>query len=174
MRTAIENVERTTEGLNNFKSGEEYILTFLELSDYGPKELKTFEDGLTSLGNATEPQVYVGLLGDLLNGNTSIINRDPELARKARNMESVVENILNNTRWNRTRIAQFEGNLNPFVGPGSISRGTPPLYHLEQLKSSSKFRNIVRAIIRCTRNMESFSENLANRLEEFSAALEEY
>ena len=102
-----------------------------------------------------------------------IIGRNPDLAQKALEMESVVENSLNKNQRNTARIAHFEGNLNQFVGPGRVGE-VPPLYNLDKLRSSDEFRYTVRAIVRCMRNLESFNEHIAGSLEEFLAVLEEY
>jgi len=174
VRTAIDNVERSKTTVENFKVDEEFIPTFLELSEYGPEELATFEKGLTYLGNTSQPQVYVGLLGDLMNGNTDIIRRNRALAQKALAMESNVENLLNNIQRNSDRIDLYSSSINQYRGPGGVSRGVPPKYNLEKLKSSDEFIYTTHAIIRSMRNVISFDNNITKKLEDFLTVLEEY
>ena len=71
-------------------------IPILKISDPKPEDLMIFENGINVLGNHNESQVDSGLLGDLLNGNFDIISRDQRLARKARDVENIVETRLNN------------------------------------------------------------------------------
>ena len=171
---AIENANFAKGWLETFVEEEEYILTFLELSNYSSEELATFEEGLFRLGSTYEPQVYVGLLGDLMNGNTAIISRDRELTQKARETESSVKGSLNAIHRNSERVALNASNLHPFIGPGTADKNRRPNYNLEQLKSSSEFRNTTDAILKNMSATKSFTESIIGRLEGFLAILEEY
>ena len=174
VRKAIENVEFAIGNVEKFKEEQDYIFEFLKLSEYTSEDLAKFEAGLFRLGSTYEPQVYVGLLGDLMNGNTTIISRDRDLVQKARETESSIEGSLNAIQRNSERIALYAANLPPFFGPGLLDRSRRPNYNLEQLRSSEEFKNNADAIMKSMRAHISFDESIIRRLESFLTVLEEY
>jgi len=167
VRKAIGNAQMAKENVDKFMGNQEYIFEFLMLSEYSSEELADFEAGLFRLGSTYEPQIYVGLLGDLMNGNTAIISRDRDLVQKARETESSVEGSLNAIQRNSERIALNTANLPPFLGPGLSDRSRRPNYSLEQLRSSEEFKNNADAIIKSMSATILFTQLIIDRLETF-------
>ena len=174
VRGAIKNVNAIISQMENFAAGSEFVLSFLAHSEYEPEELADFETGLNHLGNYGEAQVYVGLLGDLMNGNRDIIGRDRALALKALEMESQVEQQLNNLDHIYNRIDLAGRRLDPFLGRGKNVGERPPKYDLEELKSSDEFINTSYGIISDKMRIVSFSGEIVEELESFLTVLEEY
>ena len=172
VRTAIENVEKSKATVERFRKEEKYIRTFLNLSEYGPEELALFENGLRRLVSTNEPQVSVGLLGELLDGESETIRRNPALVRKARELESNLEANMNNIERNSDRLALNASNLNQFFGPGSSAENLPSKYDLENLKSSEEFLYTTYAIIQNMRRTIVFDERIIADLNAFLTVLD--
>ena len=172
VRDAIDNVETNTALMETFLEQNEFVLTFLGLSDYTSEELEAFETGLTSLGNYSEAQIYVGLLGDLMNGNMTIIGRDPALARRSREMESHVKTQLKNADHVYNQLDLAADRLNQFRGKGG--GGKRPIYNLEKLKSSEEVVYTTSTILGRVTRVFAISGSIKNKLEEFLTVLEEY
>ncbi len=168
---AIENVKENIDLMERFQERCEFVPVFLELPEYGPEELSKFEAGLIALGSYSEAQVYVGLLGDLMNGNKDIIRRNRDLAQKALEMESVVKLQLNNLGHIYNQIDLNASRTNQFRGKGN--RNVAPKYNLEKLKNSDEFVYISQSIASRLRTSVQFSNSIARSLEEFLAVLEE-
>ena len=140
VRKAIKKVDDSRAIMEDFMTNGEYALTFLELSKYESEELAAFEKGLNYLRYVNQPQVYVGLLGQLMNGDMDTIGRDQDLAQEALNMESSVEMMLTNIQRNGSQIKLITANqLSKLIGFGIFRESKPPLYDLDQLKSSNEF-----------------------------------
>ena len=157
VRKAIENVVRSKDFMERILERSEFVLSFFELSEYKAEDLEKFEDAINSPGNYNEPQVHVGLLGQMMNGNMEIIGRDGLLARKALEMESTVEQRMSNLDHVFNQIDLDSSNINLLRGKGNNTLGVPPRYNLENLRSSEEFKNAtysvnsrVRMIIRFT------------------------
>jgi hypothetical protein len=80
--TAIGYRDYTKEFMGELLEHGELVVNALERVDSEPEDLAGFEEALDWLGAYNEPQVHVGLLGQLLNGNTEIIGRNRSLAKR--------------------------------------------------------------------------------------------
>ena len=173
VRMAIENVKGSATQVERQASRCEFVLNFLSLSEFGTEELAEFELGLSTLGNYDEPQVYVGLLGDLMNGNKQILGRNRIMAQKSLAMESEVKRMLNNIGHHFDQIDLAANNINQFRGKG-VSNVEAPLYHLETIISSPAFAYNTQTIVTRLKGLKGWSERIARELESFLAVLEEY
>ena len=126
------------------------------------------------MGFTNEPQVYVGLLGDLMDGETDVLDREPGLARKAREVESLVELKTNQIKRHSDKLNLFESNLNKFLGPGTRSLSRPPRYNLEKLRQSEEFAYTTLAVQRSMGSTLLFINQVTDALQDFLAVLEEY
>ena len=174
VRKSIENLEKSITSAESFRDRMAFTLSFLGLSEYTAEELKAFENGLTQFGNYSEAQISVGLLGDLLSGNTETIGQDPVLAQKALEMESEVELHLNNMQHLYNQIDLAGNSINQFRGKSIGALGLSTIYDLEQLRSSREFRYLAQTNINRMGNTVNFSNRIKEALESFLAVLEEY
>ena len=174
VRTAIEDANNSKTFMEkNVESGE-FVMSFLKLPQYDAEQLASFEKGITDLGSYNEPQVYVGLLGDLMNGNMDVLSRDRSLAQKALEMESGVERWLGNLDHIYNQIDLANNELNLLRGKGNNNLGVPPIYDLDKLKNSDEFVYGAYSITSRGRTMVRFCGLLAVELDAFLAVLEEY
>ena len=174
VQAAIQDVERSITIMEGFMQRSDFVLTFLEQTDFEPDDLARFENGLSALSIYNKPQVYVGLLGQILNGNMDVIGRNPFLAKKALEIESWVESRLSNQENVSSQINIASDRFNKFRGRGSVSTGRAPVYDLKELKTSSEFKYTVQTIDSRKINLMEFSRQIAESLEDFLAVLEEY
>jgi hypothetical protein len=86
MEVAAYNAERATRGLKAIK--------LLEDSEFETEDITALEDGIHALGVYHEPHIDIGFLGQLMNGEMGIINRDRVLALRAMKMQSEVHKSL--------------------------------------------------------------------------------
>ena len=172
--TAIENVDTSIRLMEGFLERSKYVLAFLKASEHDAEDLVAFKSGLTSLSGYNRPQVFVGLLGRLLDGDMEIIARDPVLARHALEMESRVESRLSNQENVSGQIDIASGAFNKFRGRGSASEGFDSEYDLKLLRSSPEFRYTVLTVISRKSNMKDFSVQIAASLKSFQAVLAAY
>ena len=174
VRKSNENLEESIIAAERFRDRMAFTLSFLQLSEYTAEDLDAFENGLSQFGNYSEAQVSVGLLGDLLSGNTETIGRDRNLAQKALEMESEVELWLNNMQHLYNQIDLAANSINQFRGKHNSALGLTTIYDLEQLKSSREFRYLAQSNINRMGNIMSFSGRINEALESFLTVLEEY
>lgn len=181
VRKGIKNVKDSIATMEGFLERSEFVLTFLELSDYEPDDLAAFESGLNFLSIYNRPQVYVGLLGQILNGNMDVIGRNQPLANHALEMESWVESRLSNQENISGQIDIGSNRFNKFRGRGTsgsrstlIGKGRAVVYDLNEMKSSAEFEYTLITINSRKINMMLFSEQIAEALEDFLAVLEKY
>jgi len=174
VRTAIANVDNSKNFAETNLEQAEYALSFLELSEYEPEDLTKFESAIIAPGSYNEPQVHVGLLGQMLNGNMEIIGRNRLLAQKALKMESRVEQRMSNLDHVFNQIDLDSSNINLLRGKGNNTLGVPPRYNLENLRSSEEFKNATYSVNSRVRTIIRFTGGMAEALEEFLAELEEY
>jgi hypothetical protein len=161
VRTAIENVERSKNFAESNLEKAEYSLRFLEF-------------GIIAPGSYSEPQVYVGLLGQMMNGNMEIIGRDRLLGQKALEMESSVEQWKSNLDHVFNQIDLDNSNINLFRGKGNDTLGVRPRYNLEILKTSEEFKNATYSVNSRVRTIIRFTGEMIKDLEAFLKVLEEY
>ena len=174
VKGAIESTKHSV-GLNErFRSECEIVLTFLELSDYGKEELAAFETGLTRLGVANQIYVYIGVLGELMNGHMEIIGRDPGLTMQAQMMVTKVGRRLANIDLIQNKLTLASDRLIQFRSRGDNSDGKPPRYNLDNLKSSDEFIYTADTIISEIGNVIFHAEDIIRVFEEYLAVLEEY
>ena len=173
---AIENVNANIDLMEGFLKDAEFVLTFLELPENERQDIETFEAGLSILAGYSNPQVQVGLLGQLMDGNIDVIARDPVLTRRVLAMESGVEMWLGNLGNVTNRLDLSSQILTSLVGRGrrSKERDRPPKYELKTLESSEEFINTCYSIITDMGRFVGFTENILYELEDFLTVLEEY
>ena len=174
VRTAIENVERSKNFAESNLEKAEYSLRFLESLENEPEDLAKFEIGIIAPGSYSEPQVYVGLLGQMMNGNMEIIGRDRLLGQKALEMESSVEQWKSNLDHVFNQIDLDNSNINLFRGKGNDTLGVRPRYNLEILKTSEEFKNATYSVNSRVRTIVRFTGEMIKDLEAFLKVLEEY
>ena len=174
VQLAIENVEGSVKLNERFRSEAEFVLTFLEFAEYGKDDLVSFETGLSSLGLANQPYVHIGLLGELLNGKTEIIARNPTLNANAQNMVSRVGRRLGNIEQIQDTLRRSKDRLTKFRSRGIAREDRPPKYNLKNLQSSQEFVYAADMIISELESLTTFSEVILEALETFLTTLEEY
>ena len=174
VRTAIANVETSKARMEGFRERVSYIPIFLEQTEYNDEDLNSFEEGLSALGLSNKPQINVGLLGQLLDGKTDTISRDPTLTQKALELECAIEGNLDNIDRRSNQLELIAANrLNHFRAQGSVSYKIPPKYDLEYLKSSNEFRYSVQSIEVGILIILNFDDSIIMALREFLTTLEE-
>lgn len=161
--------------MEGFRERVSYIPIFLEQTEYNEDELNAFEEGLSALGLSNKPQVKVGLLGQVLDGNIDTIGRISTLAQKALELESTIEQNLDNIDRRSNQLELIAANrLNHFRAQGSVSYKIPPKYDLDYLKSSHEFLYSVQSIEEGLLIIQNFDDAITKALKDFLAVLEEY
>ena len=175
VRTAIANAERSKSITENFRNRVGYIAEFLQLSDYGPEELDAFDLGINTLPLLNTPQIKVGLIGQLMEGELGIISLDQELARKALELGNHLEGVLDNVQRNSDQMELVAANrLSRYVGFGIDGVLTHPRYNLERLKTDEEFLYLINYVQSLRSRIMGFDDNIAEALESFITVLEEY
>ena len=176
VKTAIENTNDSITTTESFLELTDFVLTFLDLPENEREDLESFENGISILAAYSRPQVHVGLLGQLMDGEIDIIGRDPTLTQLALVAESGIEQRLSNMQNVTNRIDLAGQILNTIVGRGRNMGiyGRPPRYDLKKLESSEEFKNTSYSIISELGRVISNSQSIVTELESFLAVLEEY
>ena len=174
VKRAIEYMDYTETFMTTQLTNAEFVLKIMKPTELGPEDLEDFETALTSLGNYNEPQVYVGLLGQLMNGNMEIIKRNRVLAQQAMEMETIIEGRLANLDHIYNQIDHANHTLQIIRGKGNSGEGIPPRYSLETLRSSEEFINATYSVTSRIRTMIEFTGIIRESLESFLTVLEEY
>ena len=172
VKKAILNASYSKEFMENQVKHAELVLSSLKQALLDSESLTALEKGLTNLGNYNEPQVSVGLLGHLLSGNMETISRDPILAQKALEAESVLEMHLSNLDHIYNQVDLASNHISLYRGKGNAN--VMPTYDLETLKASDEFRNVTHTLASRKRTMVNFCGQIISDLEAFLAVLEEY
>jgi hypothetical protein len=175
VRIAVEGV-RSVQELNKRMAVQDYsIIEFLNRSEFNSEELTSFEEALRTLGRYSEPQIEIGFLGELLQGNTEIISRDQSLYRQAqtaiyrlKSSLSTINHVLEATLLRHVKADVYRG-----VNNRQLS-DLPVVYDLDQLQSSSEFNFTTRTTAAQLMSASTMSGGLAETLEDFLAVLEEY
>ena len=172
---AVQNAKRMAMDLEENATKSNWVLECLKKAEFEPGELGQFEQALVEVGQYAEPQIKVGLLGKLLDGETEIISRNSHLADEALKLESSTEfnlGILRNLREElareNTTVHQYRGMTTPILPKLRIQ------YNIDELRSSSEFQYATQNIISMLGTSSLFSNNIAEDLEAFLAVLEEY
>ena len=175
VRTAIANAETSRGSVQRFSESAAFVLKFLEFPEYSEEQLSLFESGVTRLGNSNKPQVNVGFLGQLLEGDMETIGLNPKLARKALELESTIESSFDIIDRRSNHIELISANrLNPFRGRGRNNPFISPLYDLNDLKSSKEFRYSVHTINTSLQVIMTNDDTVIEALNDFLALLEEH
>ena len=151
------------------------MVQFLEKKEYNAEELEAFEKALGSLGKQSIPQVKIGLLGQLLEGDMTIIQRDRNLSQAALELESAIDSSLRII--DHLEILDDQSNAIFLKYRTMTQLDVPELklrYDLDALKASSEFLYATENSIHHTAGILSFSQTIAELLEAFLADLEEY
>ena len=174
VKSAIESIASNSELMKDFSANGEKALALLDRKDWSSKELDAFEAGINRLGYFTRVQIHFGLLGDLLDGDKDTIGLDKSLSLKALQMESGIERMISSLESVYDRLDTASGQLNQFIGRGSLRVNRPPIYDIQHLRNSQEFKNTAYVIITDLNRAVRFSDVLSTRLQEFFAVLEEY
>ena len=150
-----------------------FLISFLEQTEYTEEELIEFEQGLRGLGRHRLMQLDVGHFGELLNGDTEIISRDPTLHQMTMQVISeikVYQNIISSVG---PVIVEERGKLSRFRGLASQSIPEMHLrYDLNALRNSKEFINITQSLITTQISMAGFLGAIIDDLEEYLAEIE--
>ena len=151
------------------------IIEFLEGADRSEAALNDFERNLNGLGRYRKIQVHLGLLGELLNGNTDIVSRDPELYQisldavdKLLRLENLVETVSRNLDHIRVQHDAY------FSGRHQIFPEMEVSYNLNTLEQSDDFNRLVRSTAKRQANAYNVTDVLVRNLTTFLTQLEEY
>ena len=152
-----------------------FVIEFLEGSDRPPVALSEFENYLNQIGYYIQIQLNVGLLGELLNGKTDTINRDPLLHQASMDTVSkllddkeVVTHVTRSIDEHRNQLVKFIAPKNRFV-PRLEQK-----YDLGELRASKEFKYLAQNIARRHGNIISNSQTIVSDLQDFLTVLEEY
>ena len=115
VREAIEEVNQNKAQMEEFLLAIRFIPEFLILHNPGTDGLITFEKGLNAIGKYPEIQVSIGLLGQLMNGDMTIISRDQALARGAMKLENSLEQQLKVLEHVGDQIDLAANNINRYI-----------------------------------------------------------
>jgi hypothetical protein len=162
VQTAIESVSQAIENTTIFFDNIENALNFLDNPDDDPN----------SIGKYTKANVRIGLLGQIMDGNMSVISRDKPLVRKAMELEgrleqnySIVEQMGNQIDLATVTVNRFRGRQTSMFAER---------YDLERLTQSEEFRYATQTILERMRGILLFSDGATGYLEDFLTVLEEY
>ena len=152
------------------------LITFLEGSDRSEEAIIHFERNLLNrLGDYRSPQFNVGLLGELLNGKTEVISRDPVLYQSSLdalsqllNLEDVSAHILRNVDDFRSQLSARYAGAHPAIPEMDFS------YDLNYLENSAEFRYLAQSIARRQASAHMTTRRIIRFLNEFLTVLEEY
>ena len=152
------------------------LIAFLEDPDRSEEALRIFEEDLLDrLGDYRSVQLNVGLLGELLNGKTEVISRDPLLYQRTLDLISELVGLIDVSEHIARNIDAFRSQLSSFYG--GTHRAIPEMefsYDLDYLESSKEFRYLAQSIARRQASANATSRRIVRHLSEFLAALEEY
>ncbi|MDA0348140.1 MAG: DUF6090 family protein [Verrucomicrobia bacterium] len=175
VRKAIENANRVVSNSENRIDRQLRMVQFLEKKDYNADELEAFERTLADLGKQAIPQVKIGLLGQLLEGDMTIIKRDRKLSQAALELESAIDGGLRII--DHLQILDDQSNAIFLRYRTMTQLDVPELklrYDLDALQASSEFIFAAENSTHNTVGIMKFSESMADRLESFLTVLEEY
>jgi len=168
----VQDLSQRTEraGIQNYK-----VVEFLEGVDIQTGNLASFETALKNLGRYYEPQLEIGLLSDLLQGNMDVIRRDKAFYRRTKGMLNRFNRHLSTIAHVQDSLDQRRVSLDEYKAANISTIPTMPFrYDLEELKNSNKFirttQNISAQMISVSLMLGFIEETLQNYL----LYLEEY
>ena len=151
------------------------IIDFLKRSEYSAEELDTFEYALRTQARFHEPQIEIGLLGELPRGRTDIISRDKALYQRSLNVLlelkkalGIIIHLQEAISLRRMKLEEFHG-----VDIEQVS-GYPILYDLDNLRESSEFIYATQSMGSGVMGTSVRFGYMAETLESFLTVLEEY
>ena len=177
------DVQKALENANNIRRDIRHAISdkngalvdFLENPDKAPEDLEAFESQLKRLGRFAEPQVKVGLLGQIMEGNTEVIRRNRELTVKALDLESSLEFRLGIMQRIRDQIAAETAIIDKYRGRTTDLVPTIPFrYDYDKLSSSEEFIYAAQNLLHYMKGSSDFMEEIAEKLKEFLTELEAY
>lgn len=175
VRLAIENARKNSEQMKRQANGGNLILTFLYKKDYSQDELKAFNYGLEKINIFGVPQIRIGLLGKLMDGDTEIISQSRPLALEALKLESnldrslmILEGMLGSLRFKAALNDEYVARSNSLFPEIELR------YDLDHLKGSTAFSYYIQNLILSYANFSTFADQIAEDLESFLTVLKEY
>lgn len=175
------DIQRAASNTNNmardFRQGianHNALFTFLENPDNNPENMESFESSFKRLGGFAEPQIKIGLLGRLLEGNTDIIKQNQPLTVKALGLESFLEFRLNLLQHIRHRVTNDIITIDKYRGKTvKLLPNIPFRYDLDELKSSNEFIYAAQNLLNKMETYIHFMDEISEGLEDFLVVLEE-
>ena len=151
------------------------LVVFLEGTNRSEEALKDFELNLNRLGQYRSIQLNAGLLGELFDGKTEVISRDPLLYERTLDVIStlmgrkeVTEHILRNIDAFRSQLSSFYGGQHRLIPEMEIT------YDLNKLERSDQFKYLIQSIARRQSTAHTSANGIVRNLTEFLTLLEEY
>ena len=177
-----EDVSTTISGLTRIVSQSEdrvdtlyEMLQFLKHEDLKEDDLASFEAAFIRLGRSSLPQVHIGLLGRLIDGDLEVLSRSGELSRQALHTQSeiktrwdIIEEIRNIMLSDIAVVRRYRGLGSPQI-PDMRN-----LYDLDELRASTEFLRAAQNLISDSGQIGFLSGEIATILEDFLTVLEEY
>ncbi len=174
VRTAIEITQQSILFVEKRASDGAAIFPLLKADTIQPEELTILETGLSSLAKYSEIQIHVGVLGQLLNGEMDVINRDDELEKEAMKLVSLIKRRLGVLGHIYEKLNLASQSLHEFRGDHIGRLEMEVLYDLDDLKTSKKFLYLTQNVVQRTYTLSRAYQIIQEDLESFLAVLEEY
>ena len=175
VKTAIDLNREVSDSYIRRAKDHHYMIVFLETTEYQAEELALFEERLNALGRTHEPQIEIGLLAELFQGDTSIIRRNEELYEET--LARIGELKINLNITHRVQAA-IETSRNELGAYRAIEHERLPdlslRYDLDHLRSSTDFTYGIQNIASQMMIVSSVLDGMIEDLEEYLAILEAY
>ena len=175
VKKAHANALRAVESCDRWMKSSFEIVDFVKQEQTVPISLEDFERKLGSLGRYSLPDIQIGLLARLLNGDYDRINRDDTLSEHALHMESEIENALRIIAHNRElhdQSSQILMKYRTLKVPGVPDRKI--MYDLQAMRTSTEFIFAAEMAAHSHAAIKMYSDIAAESLESFLNVLEEY
>ena len=150
----------------------EVIIPLLKKPELDDEELTAFETGLQFLNLHPRSQFRIGRVGQILDGNLEIIDRDTLLVRSAMSFQGDIgrnEAILSNIHRD---IESRSSQLISHYAQGHNNRKSS--YEIDDLRDSKQFEYLVYGSITSVKKILTFNRRLLRDVEAFESVLEEY
>ena len=175
VKDTSERARRASENLKTQAMDGKFVLDFLKLSEYDQNELEAFESGLRGLSFYPDPQINIGLLGELLAGEKHIISRDHNLASLASNKMGQVNSSLTVIDTLRKKLdVKWETVEKLRAVPNDGIPGLEFEFDLERMKNSQDFLYEVQNVLTLKYTTATRFDSISAILDDFLALLEEY
>ena len=175
VQQAISNIESNSEYNREEAYKSNTVVELLDRNELSEIELNEFEVNLNRLGFYRDLQIEVGLLGELLNGNTDIISRDPGFYQSAMDILADLKTRVDIQNHSVENLMANREHLVNYYGPTHSIFGNPDLeYDIGNLRRSKEFRYLVKHIAFRQATMVRNFSRVTELLESFLVILEEY